>query len=72
MIVPKRKNSLTSNLIGAVLPQEYTNEVAWCKIFIFLKHNKAIHIGTEKHSKIFVEAVYWITRTGTQWRELPV
>lgn len=52
------------------MKKEYINEVAWCKIFSFLK-NQAIYIKTEEQCKNFIEAIFWITRTGAQWRELP-
>jgi transposase len=53
------------------MKKEYINEVAWSKILIFLKSIKGIYIGNEKKSKRFIEAVYWMVRTGAQWRELP-
>ena len=57
--------------IGAIMKKEYINEVAWSKIFCFLKSNKSIYCGNEKKCKTFMEAIYWIARVGAQWRELP-
>ena len=37
----------------------------------FLKGCKNIYIGKEIKCKTFIEAIYWIVRTGAQWRELP-
>lgn len=51
--------------------KEYINEVAWRKIFCFLKRSKDIYPGTEAKCKNFLEAIYWMVRTGAQWRELP-
>lgn len=53
------------------MKKEYINEVAWSKIFSFLKNNQTIYCGDEKKCKNFVEAIYWMSRTGAQWRELP-
>ena len=53
------------------MKKEYINEVAWSKFFSYLQTCKNIYIGSESHCKTFIEAVYWIARTGAQWRELP-
>jgi transposase len=52
--------------------KEYINKIAWCKILGFLKLEKRIYIGSEIKCKRFVEAIYWMSRTGAQWRELPM
>lgn len=51
--------------------KEYINEVAWSKILNFLKNFKGIYVGHNLNCKKFIEAVYWMVRTGAQWRELP-
>ena len=53
------------------MKKEYINEAAWIKILIFLKKLENIYLGDEKKCKKFMEAVYWMLRTGAQWRELP-
>jgi transposase len=53
------------------MKREYINEDAWRKIFSFLKKLQRIYAGSEKKCKQFFEALYWIGRTGSQWRELP-
>jgi transposase len=53
------------------MKKEYINEVAWNKILIFLRSLKNIYVGDESKCKTFVGAVYWMMRTGAQWRELP-
>lgn len=50
--------------------KEYINEVAWSKIFNFLKSLKKIYIMSEASCKRFLESIYWMSRTGAQWREL--
>ena len=53
------------------MKEEYINEFAWSKIFSFLQTQKNIYIKTESSCKNFIEAIFWISRTGAQWRELP-
>lgn len=53
------------------MKKEYISEMAWNKIFSFLKEQKNIYIKTEKCVKHFIEAIFWMLRTGAQWRELP-
>ena len=53
------------------MKKEYISEMAWSKIFSFLKEQKNIYIKAEEYCKRFVEAIFWIARTGAQWRELP-
>jgi len=52
------------------MKKEYINENAWNKILKFLKGCKDIYIGEESRCKKFIEAIYWMSRTGAQWREL--
>lgn len=52
------------------MKKEYISEDAWSKILIFLKSCKGIYIGPKAHCKKFIEAIYWMSRTGAQWREL--
>jgi len=70
MIAPKRK-LFNPILIGTIMKKEYINEVTWSKIFTFLNDFEGIYVGSEAHSKKFIEAIYWMSRTGAQWRELP-
>lgn len=43
----------------------------WEKIYAFLIKEKAIRVGNEGKTRVFMEGVYFIMRTGAQWRELP-
>lgn len=53
------------------MQREYITEEAWIKMFIFLKTLKNIRVGKDKKDRRFMEAVYWIARSGAQWRMLP-
>lgn len=52
------------------MKKEYINERSWSKIFKFLKQTKDIYAGNECKSKNFIESIYWMARTGSQWRDL--
>ena len=52
------------------MKKKYIKEVAWSKILKFLRNCKGIYVGSEVHCKKFIEAIYWMSRTGAQWREL--
>ncbi len=47
------------------------NNQQWEKILSFLKTCPNIYIGQENECRQFLEAVFWITRSGSQWRLLP-
>jgi transposase len=51
---------------------EYITREAWAKMLMFLKTVPDIYIVSDERCKNFVEAVYWMARTGAQWRELPI
>ncbi|HLW72872.1 MAG TPA: hypothetical protein VNX68_13290 [Nitrosopumilaceae archaeon] len=46
------------------MKKEYIKKNAWNKIFNFLKKQKNIYIKVEKGCKHFVEAIFWMARTG--------
>jgi transposase len=47
------------------------NDFQWEKILACLKTCQNIYIGQESDCRNFLEAVFWITRSGSQWRLLP-
>jgi transposase len=53
------------------MDKQYINEVSWGKIFEFLQKQNNIYIKSQKSCRNFMEAMFWMTRTGAQWRELP-
>jgi transposase len=53
------------------MKKEYINEAAWSKIFSFLTDHQAIYSNDESKCKNFIEAIFWMSRVGAQWRELP-
>ena len=46
-------------------------DTQWSKIVNFLKTCPDIYTGKETNLRRFVQAVLWITRSGSQWRLLP-
>lgn len=51
------------------MENEYINEFSWNKIFSFLKTYDGIYCVQEAKCKNFMEAIFWMARTGAQWRE---
>ena len=53
------------------MPRTLLRDDQWSRIEGFLS-GKATDSGvTAKHNRLFVEAVLWIIRTGSPWRDLP-
>jgi transposase len=69
MIAPKKV--VQAFKIGTIMSKKYISEAPWSKISYFLKQCKKIYIKEEESCKNFIEAVFWMARTGAQWRELP-
>lgn len=51
--------------------REYITDEAWTKMMIFFKKTKVMYIGPDRRLKTFIESIFWIARTGAQWREMP-
>jgi transposase len=49
----------------------YIKEDQWVKIYEYLKTFKGLHLKNEKEVRRFVEGVFCILVTGSQWRRLP-
>ena len=43
----------------------------WTKIYTFLRQHPRTYAGNEASCRRFVEGVFWIMRSGAQWRFLP-
>lgn len=46
-------------------------DTAWVKIYAYLQQFPKIHTGKEDNTRRFVEGVFWMARSGAQWRLLP-
>ncbi|NET71318.1 MAG: transposase [Sphaerospermopsis sp. SIO1G2] len=42
----------------------------WDKIYAYLCEFKGLHTGNERSTRRFVEGVFWLLRSGSQWRML--
>ena len=49
----------------------HIKEISWSSILSFLKSQKGIHTNDENKLRLFIEAVFYVLRTGCQWRMLP-
>lgn len=47
------------------------SERVWDTIYSFLKEEKWLHIKNKEQTRCFVEGVWYVLRTGCQWRLLP-
>ena len=47
------------------------SDTQWSNIVNFLKTCPDIYTGREKPLKRFIQAVFWIARSGSQWRLFP-
>ena len=54
------------------MQKEYIDAEGWSKMLIFFSSRKDVYSGNATKLKAFIEAVYWMLRTGAQWRELPI
>lgn len=53
---------------------DYTQHIGssqWSKLYEYLKPFSRIHTNNEEKTRRFVEAVFWMLRSGAQWRLLP-
>lgn len=51
--------------------RKHLTEYQWSHIYEYLKEYPRIHSNNEDKTRRFVEAVFWIVRSGAQWRLLP-
>ncbi|WP_341750153.1 transposase [Candidatus Tisiphia endosymbiont of Sialis lutaria] len=65
MVVSSYRNQETTNM------KYYIEDQAWEAILSFFKKKKAIHNKNEEKIRQFIEAIWFIARTGCQWRLLP-
>ena len=49
----------------------YIKAFDWQKIHEILKKQTGIRVKNECKTRIFIEGVYFILKTGAQWREIP-
>jgi transposase len=49
----------------------YLGANQWEKIYVYLHEYKGLHIKDELSARRFVEGVFWMLTSGSQWRRLP-
>jgi len=47
------------------------NEQQWQRVYEYLSQFKGIYVRNEETTRQFVEAIFWMSRSGSQWRLLP-
>lgn len=53
------------------MKKKYITDFAWNKIMAFLGQQKNIYFISESKMRNFFESIFWVVRTGAQWREVP-
>ncbi len=53
------------------MQREYITDEAWDKMLNFFKLHPRVYAANEGELKKFIEAIYWMARTGAQWRMMP-
>ena len=49
----------------------HISDSAFSRISGYLRHERCIYRMNEDSLRLFIEAVYWLARSGAQWRFLP-
>jgi transposase len=50
---------------------QHLTDATFSNLYNYLQHERGIHISDEAKVRQFLEAIYWLCRSGTQWRFLP-
>lgn len=50
----------------------YLSDEQWDLCHAFLKAHPRVYVGNPERCRLFLNAVLWILRSGSQWRSLPV
>jgi len=56
---------------GAIMQREYITNEAWIKMLRFFNEHSRVYVGNPEKLKLFIEAIYWMARSGAPWRMLP-
>ena len=51
--------------------QYYLSESAFARMYEYLRSERNIHTGKRESIRLFLEGIYWMVRSGAQWRFLP-
>ena len=49
----------------------HIEETAFERMYERLQHERCIYIGNRETIRLFLEAIWWMARSGAQWRMLP-
>ena len=59
------------NLMEAILIRRELTDVQWARISSLIPGKKGDKGRAGEDNRLFVDAVFWILRTGAPWRDLP-
>jgi putative transposase len=49
----------------------HLSDSSWEKIWLYLNDYKGLHLKNQTEVRRFVEGIFWLLRSGSQWRMLP-
>ena len=52
--------------------ERFFSEDQFGRLYALLRRERKIHTQQREAVRLFVEAIYWMSRSGAQWRFLPV
>ena len=51
--------------------ERFIEDSAFDRMYEYLRSERGIHTGDKQKVRRFLEAIYWMARSGSQWRFLP-
>ena len=51
--------------------QHFIEESAFERMYEYLRSERRVHTKDKEKVRMFLEAIYWMARSGAQWRMLP-
>ena len=53
------------------MSEQFLSKVQHEKLYKFLKSDASVYARSADRMELIIEGIYWISRTGSQWRMLP-
>jgi len=53
-------------------PNEFLSDEQWAGLLMLLRSHDRIYIGSPQKCRRFINAIFWVTSSGAQWKQIPV
>ena len=70
MVAPTNKRKATTIMIVTIKVKLYLREDIWAKIYEFLRRMPELYVKNAQKTRLFIEAIVFMVRTGVPWRYL--